>query len=123
MKKAPILRRCVFVFGSGLEGKVVTDDLDGRNLSLLRNRDLMSSMTTLALDKLSQEGPEISWIHDFPGFVESGIWDGMEGAYGSVFRSIMSVLGRFWYMKPENCGQRQLFMATKCQVMTRLEFH
>lgn len=24
MEKVPILRRCVFVFGSGLEGKVVT---------------------------------------------------------------------------------------------------
>ena len=103
MKKARILRRCVFVFGSGLEGKVVTDDLEGRSLSLLRNRGLMSSMTTLVLDKLSQEGLEISWIHNIPGFVESGIWDGMEGAFGRVFRSIMSVLGRFWYIKPEEC--------------------
>jgi hypothetical protein len=24
----------------------------------------------------------------------------------------MSVLGLFWYMKPEECGQQQLFMAT-----------
>ncbi|PCH05240.1 Hypothetical protein PENO1_023410 [Penicillium occitanis (nom. inval.)] len=49
-----------FVFGSGLEGKVVTDDLDGRDLSLLRNRNLRSPVTTLAIDKLSQEDPEIS---------------------------------------------------------------
>lgn len=112
IKKAPILRRCIFVFGSGLEGKVVTDDLNGRNLSSLRNRDSMSSMTSLAIDKLSQEAPEISWIHNFPGFVESGIWDGMEGAFGSLFRSSISILGRFSYMKPEECGQRQLFMAT-----------
>ncbi|KAF3401132.1 Oxidoreductase andH [Talaromyces pinophilus] len=58
--RAPILRRCVFVFGSSLEGKVVTDDLDGRNISLLRNRNVRSSVTTLAIDKLSQEDPEIS---------------------------------------------------------------
>lgn len=112
VKKAPILRRGVFVFGSGLEGRVVTDDLEGRNISLLRNRDLMSSMTTLAIDKCSQEVPEISWVHNFPGFVESGIWDGMEGVFGNVFRLVISILGRFSYMKLEECGQRQLFMAT-----------
>lgn len=112
MRNAPILKRAVFVFGSGLEGKVVTDDLEGRNLPALRNRDSVASMLSLATDKLSQEAPEISWVHNFPGFVESGIWDGLEGLFGIIIRTIMSIIGRFSYMNPQECGERQIFFAT-----------
>ncbi|RFU25717.1 hypothetical protein B7463_g10615, partial [Scytalidium lignicola] len=115
LQNAPSLRRVVAVFAAGLEGQVAVDDMDGREISVTRNRDYIASMTTLALDKLSQESPDISWIHDWPGFVKSGLWHSMPGILGVVVRIIMPILGFFSYMKPEECGQHQVFMATSAR--------
>lgn len=112
LKEARALRRVVSLFGAGLEGKVLVDDLDGRKSSALKARDNKVSMTSLTLDKLSKENPDVSWIHAWPGFVDSGIWDGLPGFIGIVFRTLMPLLGFFFYMNPEECGQRQTFIST-----------
>jgi hypothetical protein len=72
-------------------------------------------MISLAVDKLSQEAPEVSWIHDHPGLVESGLWQGIQGLSGIMIRAVFSVLGRFVYTTPEACGERQMFMATSAR--------
>lgn len=115
LKNAPNLRRAVAVFAAGLEGQVAVDDMDGREISVVRNRDNLASMTTLAFDKLSQEAPDVSWVHDWPGFVKSGLWDSMPGSLGVMVRRIIPILGFFFYMNPEECGQRQVFMSTSAR--------
>lgn len=115
LKTAPGLRRVVSVFAAGLEGKVVPDDLDGNKSSLIAHRDNVASMLTLAMVKLSEDAPQVSWVHDFPGFVESGLWESAPGLLGVVMRTVVWALGRFFYMDPEECGQRQLFMATSAR--------
>ena len=115
MKKAPGLRRVVAVFGAGLEGKVAPDDLDGRQNTMIRHRDNIASMSTLALDKLSQENPEISWIHNWPGFVEGGIWESLPGLPGVLMRTAVWLFLHFFYMDAEECGQRQMYMATSAR--------
>ncbi|GAD95663.1 hypothetical protein CHGG_07650 [Paecilomyces variotii No. 5] len=115
LKNAPVLRRVVSVFAAGLEGKVVVDDLDGRKISRLSHRDNLASMLSLATVQLSEEVPEVSFVHNFPGAVESGLWESMPGFLGVIIRTLAWVLGRFWYMDPEECGQRQIFMATSAR--------
>lgn len=115
LKSAPGLRRVVSVFAAGLEGKIVADDLDGNKSSLIAHRDNVASMLTLAMVKLSEDAPQVSWVHDFPGFVESGLWESAPGLLGVVVRTVVWALGRFFYMDPEECGLRQLFMATSAR--------
>lgn len=115
LNNAPVLRRVVCCFAGGLEGKVVTDDLDGRTTSQIAYRDNLASIVTLAVVKLSEDAPRVSWVHNFPGFVESGLWESMPGVLGTIVRTIVWALGRFFYMNPEECGQRQIFMATSAR--------
>ena len=115
LNDAPVLRRVICCFAGGLEGKVVTDDLDGRTSSQFAHRDNLASMVTLAMAKFSEDAPRVSWVHNFPGFVESGLWESMPGFLGTVVRTVVWALGRFFYMDPEECGQRQVFMATSAR--------
>lgn len=103
------------VFGSGFEGPIATDDFEGRTLSFIRGRDSAASMISLSVDKLAQEAPEVSWIHDHPGLVESGLWQGITGVLGVLVRAAFFVAGRLVYTRPEECGERQMFMATSAR--------
>ena len=91
-------------------------DFPGRNLSLLKFPGHCAAMVTLSLEALSKQAPDVTFIHDHPGTVKSGI--GREATVvlwvvGKVVPAIMSLLGR--EISSDVCGERHLFLATSAR--------
>lgn len=116
--------RVVSVLAGGQERKLITDDLGLKvHFSLLNVVDQTTTMHTLALEYVAQSNPSISFLHVYPGWVQTDI---MENFFNSKYRlsstlyQSMSVLAR-WLFLPifslvaisvEEAGERQLFHAT-----------
>jgi hypothetical protein len=73
LQNATALRRVVSVFAACKEGPVDTIDFQGRKVPMLSQRGHTSSLVTLSLEALAKKAPDVSFIHDFPGPVKSGI--------------------------------------------------
>ncbi len=51
-------------------------------------------------------------MHDFPGAVNTSLFDRMEGIVGVVMRAYIYLLGRWICVLIEECGERHLYFAT-----------
>ena len=50
-------------------------------------------------------------MHDFPGAVNTSLFDRMEGILGVLMRAFIYIVG-YWICVPiEECGERQLYLA------------
>nr|POE80968.1 oxidoreductase andh [Quercus suber] len=114
VNNASSLRRVVSVFIGALEGQVSMDDFQGWNMKLMANRGHGASITTLSLEHYHKTFPQISFVHNFPGVVKSGIARGT-GALLAVFTFVGKVLGPLMYMNIEEAGDRHLFLATSAR--------
>ncbi|KAK8073438.1 hypothetical protein PG994_004337 [Apiospora phragmitis] len=68
----------ISVLAGGLEGAMQEDDLDlrqARNWSVARASVHSATMGTLALEKLAAENPGVSFVHTYPGFVATPLFD------------------------------------------------
>jgi hypothetical protein len=98
LQKATALRRVVSVFAGTKEGPVSTTDFQGWKVPLMSQRGHASSLVTLSLEALATKAPDVSFIHNFPGPVRSGIARGTEGAIMFIVKAIFKVLGPMVYM-------------------------
>ncbi|KAF2495306.1 NAD(P)-binding protein [Lophium mytilinum] len=107
------LRRCVSTFCAGKEGPVVVSDFPGRKPpSIMAARGHAASMVSLSLAQIAREAPDVTFIHNFPGFVQTGIIDDFKGVGWAAGRLVMKAVGRFICMPNEECGARHLFLMT-----------
>lgn len=54
-------------------------------------------------------------MHDDPGAVKTSLLDRMEGVVGVLMRAYVSIVG-YWICVPiEECGERQLYLATSAR--------
>lgn len=90
------------------------DDFQGWNMKLMANRDHAASITTLSLESHHQAYPQVSFIHNFPGVIKSGIARGTSPLL-AVFRLFSSIFGGLIYMPTEEAGDRHLFLATSAR--------
>jgi len=103
------------VLAAGYEGPIDTNDFQGLRSSMMSLRGHASSLITLSLEAVAKKAPEVSFIHDHPGSVKSGILDDLKGVLPAVMRAFSWVVGRWTYMPTEECGERQLFLATSAR--------
>ncbi|KAJ5309577.1 uncharacterized protein N7443_002038 [Penicillium atrosanguineum] len=94
LKNAPHLRRVVSVFGATNEGAIHTEDFQARNLGFIPRRDHVSAMITLGLEEMARQAPSITFIHEFPGLVQTQAVDAWPGALGVIVRFVVFVAGR-----------------------------
>lgn len=114
IQRASGLRRIVSCFVGGKEGPVNLENIQGRGLNatqMLKFRGHGASMTTLSMENLARQAPNVSFVHAFPGPVKSGIGRGT-GWILFVMRSISAVLGPFVSIPLEESGQRHLYLCT-----------
>ncbi|KAI0141597.1 hypothetical protein GGR57DRAFT_520171 [Xylariaceae sp. FL1272] len=69
--------RVISVLGGGLErvSSLVLDDLDLKkpgNFSIIKGQPHYLTLNTLALDKLANDNPGVTFIHSWPGWVSTG---------------------------------------------------
>ncbi|KAL8642159.1 MAG: hypothetical protein Q9228_001119 [Teloschistes exilis] len=112
LKQASSLRRVVTVFAAGYEGPITTSDFQAWKVPMLSQRGHLSSLTTVSLEALARDAPSVSFIHDFPGSVKTNLARGGEGAAIYVLKQVFKVIGPLINMPNQECGERQLFLAT-----------
>ncbi|KAI1263527.1 hypothetical protein F5Y18DRAFT_393199 [Xylariaceae sp. FL1019] len=121
----PLLRsaensRVVSVLGGGLErlSSIVLDDLDLKkpgNFSAISGQPHYLALNTLALDKLANENPGVTFIHSWPGWVNTGnVKRGYEpnSKWAWFVWLILERLVGFFAFSHEESGQRYLFQCT-----------
>lgn len=106
----------VSVLAGGQEGSLKEDDLGlakARNFSVASAAIHSATMGTLALEKLAAENPRVSFVHTYPGIVDTPLFDrAATGFLGFVMRYLLAPLIRLFARSITEAGQLGLFFAT-----------
>ncbi|CAJ2506446.1 Uu.00g005760.m01.CDS01 [Anthostomella pinea] len=118
--------RVVSVLGGGLEraSSVNVDDLDLKkpgNFTFIRAQTQYVAMHTLALERLAGENPDVTFVHSWPGSVNTGnVWRGLQGQDPNswmawfvwlVLEPVIRLVGLL-SSSDEEAGPRHLFQST-----------
>ncbi|KAK9494976.1 hypothetical protein V1508DRAFT_349696 [Lipomyces doorenjongii] len=120
----PLLRggeasKVVSVLAGGLERATIElDDLDLKkpgNFGGVKAQGQYGAMNTMTLEKLANENPDVTFIHSWPGAVNTGnVWRGtdpnsiMSWVVWLVLEPLIGLVG----FSDEESGQRHLFQST-----------
>lgn len=111
--------KVVSVLGGGLERtSILLDDLDLKkpeNFGPMNVQLQCLTMNTTSLEKLANDNPDVTFIHSWPGWVNTGnVWRGVDP--GSIMAwfiwLILEPLIRIFSFSDEESGQRHLFQST-----------
>lgn len=72
LKLASGLRRVVTMLAAGNEGPIYPEVFHARKMSYISLGGQVASMTDMALEKLAEDAPEVSFVHGYPGAVKTG---------------------------------------------------
>ena len=115
IRRASNLRRVVTVGKGGFEGQLDPSDFPASRVPLRAIRGHICTLVTLGLESVAKSAPEVSFIHDDPGAVKTSLLERMEGVVGVLMRAYISIVG-YWICVPiEECGERQLYLATSAR--------
>ena len=115
LQAAKSLRRVVSVFAGTKEGAFNVDDLNGDKIPLTKARGHAASMVTIGMQVLARRAPDVSFIHDFPGPVKSGISRDMPGLAGLGMRVLIKFIGPIFNIPTDESGEYHLFFATSAR--------
>lgn len=113
--------RVVTVLFGGMESKSLDlDDLDLKksgNFSIMKLQPHYAGMTTMFLDKLADENENITFIHSWPGWVNTGnikrgLGPSTSWFMGWVVWLILEPLVGIFSFRDEESAQRHLFQST-----------
>ncbi|PLB46845.1 hypothetical protein P170DRAFT_438549 [Aspergillus steynii IBT 23096] len=108
------LSRVISVLEAGGE----SPSLDLSDLSLTRTFTLRNcakhaiTMTSLATEHLALTHPGTSFVHVFPGIVQTGLMRDAGGVARFAVSVLAKTLARPWVVPVEESGERHLFVAT-----------
>lgn len=105
LHNAPDLRRVVSVGGGSKEGKLDATDFPALRVPLPELRGHLTSLITLGLEAVAKTASDISFIHDYPGSVITGLYRHMEALPFDRSASVPI----------EESGERHLYLATSAQ--------
>ncbi|KAJ5994077.1 hypothetical protein N7451_009801 [Penicillium sp. IBT 35674x] len=120
----PLLRRAeaprvVSVLGGGMErGNVDLEDMDLKkpgNFGPMKAQMQYIAMNTMTMEKLASENPDVTFIHSWPGWVDTGnVRRGLDpdSMLGWVIWLFLEPLISFFFFSDEESGQRHLFQCT-----------
>lgn len=112
------MRRVVSVFMATFEGQIKMTDFQGWNLGRMEHAAHEASIITLDLEAHHNAAPEVSFVHNFPGAVVSGIARGSIGPLMRVLKTVWAVLGPLVHIPLEEAGDRHLFLCTSARFST-----
>jgi NAD(P)-dependent dehydrogenase (short-subunit alcohol dehydrogenase family) len=116
LRAAPHLRRVVTVMAGGKEGQVFPADWDGWSVPLTKGRGHLCSMLTMSLQHLARQAPEVSFVHDYPGFVKTNL---IRPETGLLVNAVVWLLKPFQfrhtYVPLRECGERHVYLATSAR--------
>lgn len=112
LQNATSLRRVVSVGAATCEGPIDMDNFYGTGFPLMQWRDQTASIHTLSLEEAARRAPDVSFCHDVPGVVKTGISRDAEGFKLNLMLAISTLLSPFIAVPPDECGERHVFLAT-----------
>lgn len=115
LQQAMALRRVISVFTAGKEGTLYADDIQGKNVPMLSARGHGASLVTATLEAVAKQAPTVTFVHNFPGAVKSGLARRGQGAAVFAINAVCNVLAPFVFMSPIECGERHVFLATSAR--------
>lgn len=115
INNATSLRRVISVFIATLEGEIQMDDFQGWHMKLMANRDHAASITTLSLESHHRDNRKVSFVHNFPGVIKSGITRGTSGVVLTALKAVVCIFGSLFYMPAEEAGDRHVFLSTSAR--------
>jgi hypothetical protein len=105
IKHAPHLRRVVSVGGGTQEGPLDPTDLPALLIPLPALRGHLSTLVTLGLEAVARNTPEVSFIHDYPGTVNTPLLKHMSEVQ----------LSTLTFVPLEESGERHCYLATSAR--------
>ncbi|CAP80523.1 hypothetical protein E8E15_010843 [Penicillium rubens] len=120
LKQATGLRRVVSVLAGGHEGPIDVTDFQGKGMSMLKIRGHIVSMTDMALEKLAEQAPEVTFINDYPGAVKTGIGRESNTLMVWIMTMVLMIIGPLIYIPIRESGERHLFFATSAKYPPRV---
>ncbi|TVY35829.1 Oxidoreductase, partial [Lachnellula subtilissima] len=115
--------RVISILAGGSESELDLSDLELKaNFSGLKAMKSGTTQTTLALEELAKTNPSVTFIHKYPGFVDTGVLDRLLGTTTGLWALpatfvkwlILPVLNLF-STSIEEAGERGVFLATSAR--------
>lgn len=119
LKQAKSLRRVVTVAAGGKEGAVATTDWQANKIGTLSFRPHATSMITLTLLAIARQAPSVSFIHAYPGFVNTGMSRELTGIIPAISKVVFAPLMAMLRIPIDEAGERQLYLATSARFPPR----
>jgi len=115
LQAATSIRRVISVLSGTKEGTINLDDFQSwKAQNVVQQRGHSSAICTLMLIHFAQQAPTVSFIHDYPGFVKSGIARGTTGMTWG-FMTVAQLLSPLFSIPEQESGARHLFLATSAR--------
>jgi len=105
IRHAPHLRRIISVGGGTQEGPLDATDFPGLRVPFPALRGHLSSLVTLGIEGVSRNEPGVSFVHDYPGTVNTPLLNHMSEEQRS----------KLTFVPLEECGERHVFLATSAR--------
>lgn len=119
LKHAQSLRRVITVGAGGKEGAVIPTDWQANNMGILSFRPHVTSMITLTLLAIAKQAPNVSFIHDYPGFVNTGMSRELTGIVPAITKVLFAPVMAMIKIPIDETGERQLYLATSARFPPR----
>lgn len=110
LRRAEHLRRVITILAGTFEGKLYTEDISGRKTPLRDARAHLTSAMTLALEGFARQAPEVSFIHNYPGAVDTNLIRAESGWYMQPMKWWTRFMFRNQWVSYEECGERHCFL-------------
>ncbi|OJJ45987.1 hypothetical protein ASPZODRAFT_142624 [Penicilliopsis zonata CBS 506.65] len=108
--------RVISVMMGTKEGFINPSDIRGEKLSFWNARGHHSSMMTLTMERFAEMAPTVSFIHNYPGFVETPFGKKMMQGVTGIFIKVLYAIGMLFITREDipidESGQRHVYMAT-----------
>ena len=115
IQRASALRRVVTIAKGGSEGQLDSTDFQARRVPLRAIRGHLCTLISLGLESVARTAPDVSFVHADPGAVKTALFDRVEGLLGVLIRAVIFVVGYWAFVPIEECGERQLYLATSAR--------
>ena len=117
------LPRVISILAGGKEKAVDLNDLEVKNdFTFIKAAENGTTQTTLAFEELAKSNGSVSFIHKYPGFVNSGVLDRLMGTATGLYaipatfvRWLVLPIVNYFSTTVDEAGERGLFLATSAR--------
>jgi hypothetical protein len=119
LQQAPGIRRVVTCFVGAKEGEMDINDITGRHVPILKVRGHGATVATLGLEAMASRAPDVTFIHNFPGAVNTNLLDTLPGLLSSVLKVVNACITKHFMMEIDEAGERHVFLLTSARYPPR----